>query len=121
MSGLTPYQQEVARLFFSCAAADGFLLAGGGALLASGLTTRPTEDLDFFGERGRSNVLLVHTQFVDAAAERGWKVTTVRESPTFVRLRIEGTETMAVDIAIDAPASELRSMFRVWAAELNEG
>ena len=29
MSGLTPFQAEVARLFFSLPAADGFLLAGG--------------------------------------------------------------------------------------------
>jgi hypothetical protein len=53
MSGLTPFQEDVARLFFSLPASDGFLLAGGGALLATGLSTRPTEDRDFFGERGR--------------------------------------------------------------------
>jgi hypothetical protein len=52
MSGLTNFQADVARLFFSVPASDGFLLSGGGALLVSGLTTRPTEDLDFFGERG---------------------------------------------------------------------
>jgi hypothetical protein len=46
MSGLTDFQIEVARLFFGLPASDGFLLAGGGALLASGLTTRPTHDLD---------------------------------------------------------------------------
>lgn len=45
MSGLTDFQVEVTRLFFSLPASDGFLLAGGGALLASGLTTRPTQDL----------------------------------------------------------------------------
>lgn len=52
MSGLTEFQAEVVQLFFSLPASDGFLLAGGGALLASGLTTRLTEDLDFFGQRG---------------------------------------------------------------------
>ena len=31
---LTPFQLEVARLFFSLPAAQGFLLAGGAALLA---------------------------------------------------------------------------------------
>lgn len=45
MSGLTDFQVEVTRLFFSLPASEGFLLAGGGALLASGLTTRPTQDL----------------------------------------------------------------------------
>jgi len=34
VSGLTDFQIEVARLFFRLPASDGFLLAGGGALLA---------------------------------------------------------------------------------------
>jgi len=47
VSGLTAFQVDVARLFFALPASDGFLLAGGGALLASGLTDRPTHDLEF--------------------------------------------------------------------------
>jgi hypothetical protein len=39
---------EVARLFFALPGSAGFLLAGGAALVAQHLTTRPTEDLDFF-------------------------------------------------------------------------
>ena len=49
---LTAFQIEVAQLFFSLPASDGFLLAGGGALLAQGLTARPTQDLDFFTRPG---------------------------------------------------------------------
>jgi hypothetical protein len=45
---LTDFQIDVAQLFFSLPASGGFLLAGGGALLAQGLTARPTQDLDFF-------------------------------------------------------------------------
>jgi Nucleotidyl transferase AbiEii toxin, Type IV TA system len=45
---LSPFQLEVARLFFALPASQGFLLAGGAALLAQHLTARPTEDLDFF-------------------------------------------------------------------------
>lgn len=45
---LSAFQLEVARLFFALPASDGFLLAGGAALLAQHLTARPTEDLDFF-------------------------------------------------------------------------
>ena len=48
MPDLTDFQLEVTRLFFSLPASKGFLLAGGAALLAQHLTTRPTEDLDFF-------------------------------------------------------------------------
>src|ERR1700728_3150299 len=54
--GLPPFQLEVARMFFALPASQGFLLAGGAALLAQHLTTRPTEDLTFFTtpEHGRS-------------------------------------------------------------------
>jgi hypothetical protein len=45
---LTKFQLEVARLFFSLPASDGFVLAGGAALIAQHLTSRPTQDLDFF-------------------------------------------------------------------------
>jgi hypothetical protein len=45
---LSAFQLEVARLFFTLPASQGFLLAGGAALLAQPLTARPTEDLDFF-------------------------------------------------------------------------
>jgi Nucleotidyl transferase AbiEii toxin, Type IV TA system len=45
---LSGFQLEVARLFFALPASQGFLLAGGAALLAQHLTARPTEDLDFF-------------------------------------------------------------------------
>jgi hypothetical protein len=45
---LTEFQREVARLFFSLPESDGYLLAGGAALVASELTARPTQDLDLF-------------------------------------------------------------------------
>ena len=52
---LSAFQLEVARLFFTLPASQGFLLAGGAALLAQHLTARPTEDLDFFtGPRARA-------------------------------------------------------------------
>ena len=71
-TGLTDFQMEVARLFFELPASEGFLLAGGGALLATGLTSRPTDDLDFFGRRGDNDVPNVAAQLVAALAERGW-------------------------------------------------
>lgn len=49
---LSAFQSEVARLFFALPASQGFLLAGGAALLAQHLTARPTEDLDFFTPPG---------------------------------------------------------------------
>jgi hypothetical protein len=100
--GLTAFQIQVAQLFFTLPASDGFLLAGGAALLAQHLTARPTQDLDFFTGPGRGHVHIAHHQFIDAAAERGWGVTTVRDEPTFVRLITHGTEDLLVDIALDA-------------------
>lgn len=49
--GLSEFQIEPANLFFSLPESAGFLLAGGGALIAQGIVPRPTEDLDFFTAR----------------------------------------------------------------------
>lgn len=104
MTGLTEFQADVARLFFSLPASEGFLLAGGGALLASGLTTRPTEDLDFFGDREHVDIAAARDQFETAVAERGWQSTRVQDGGSFVRLRVTGDDEVIVDLAIDAPA-----------------
>ena len=45
---LTDFQVELARLFFSLPESHGYFLAGGAALAAAELTTRPTKDLDLF-------------------------------------------------------------------------
>jgi hypothetical protein len=100
--GLTAFQVQVAQLFFTLPASDGFLLAGGAALLAQHLTARPTQDLDFFTGPGRGDVHIAHRQFIEAANSRGWTVTTIRDEPTFVRLVIHGTDDLLVDIALDA-------------------
>lgn len=104
LSGLTEFQVEVSRLFFSLPASDGFLLAGGGALLASGLSARPTRDLDFFGEQGRANVGEMRRQFLIAASDNGWKCNVIQSSESFVRIYIVGGEEVLVDIAIDVAA-----------------
>src|SRR5262245_36625170 len=102
MSGLTDFQVEVDRLFFYMHASDVFLLAGGSALLASGLSTRPTHDLDFFGQRGRVDILVARDQLEAAVADRGWTSERVQEGEAFVRLRIAGADELIVDLAIDS-------------------
>jgi hypothetical protein len=42
---LTAFQVELAGIFFTLEAADGYLVAGGAALLASDLIARPTDDV----------------------------------------------------------------------------
>ena len=104
MSGLTAFQVDVARLFFALPASDGFLLAGGGALLASGLTDRPTNDLDFFGAPDHVDVTAARDQSEHAIAERGWRSERLRDSATFVRLHVTGAEELIVEFAIDSAA-----------------
>jgi len=93
VNGLTEFQADVARLFFSLPASEGFLLAGGGALLASGLTTRPTEDLDFFGDRERVDIAEARDQFESEVTERRWESTRVQDGVSFVRPRSTGRAT----------------------------
>ncbi len=72
-SGLSPTQTRVAHVFFSMLESDGFLLAGGAALLAHGLITRPTTDLDFF-TAAAAGVQEAALAFAQVAAEQGWTV-----------------------------------------------
>lgn len=88
---LTAFQVQVAQLFFGPPASDGFLLAGGGgALLAHGLTARPTQDLDSFTRPGAGDVGMARDQLLAAAGEHDWDVEVVQDSDTFCRLLIAG-------------------------------
>ena len=55
---LRPEQREVVRLFFSMPDSDGFVLVGGAALVAPGLTDRPTEDVDIAHDTAASRPLV---------------------------------------------------------------
>ena len=77
-SGLSDSQVELANLFFSLPESAGFLLAGGGALIAQGIVTRPTEDLDFFTSRDVGNVEAASDALTAAVAERGWSAVLIR-------------------------------------------
>lgn len=97
---LTDFQVEVVRLFFTLPEADGYLLAGGAALAATGISTRPTQDLDLFTTR--ADVSSARAALVRAVAARGWSVGTVRETASFCRLVIHGPEDLLVDLAQDS-------------------
>jgi predicted nucleotidyltransferase component of viral defense system len=100
-AGLSAVQLTIAHLFFGLGASEGFVLAGGAALLASELTSRPTEDLDFF--RSASTVTAARDSLESSVRERGWAVTRLRDHDTFVRLRIDASETVLVDLCLDSP------------------
>ena len=100
MPDLTAFQLEVARLFFALPASKGFLLAGGAALLAQHLTTRPTEDLDFFTAPELGHVPAARDALEAAARERGWSTECIHDSDTFCRLVIRSdTGEVLADLA----------------------
>jgi hypothetical protein len=70
-SSITDFQVEVARVFFAMPEAGSFLLAGGLAIAAHGLTERPTEDLDVFTSKA-GDVAVAVEAFTRAVAERQW-------------------------------------------------
>ena len=99
---LTGFQIEVANLFFAVPASEGFLLAGGAALLAQHLTARPTHDLDFFTRPGGGNVGQARDELIAAVRTRGWSVEVVQDNDTFCRLLLHGPEDLLVDLALDS-------------------
>jgi hypothetical protein len=102
--GLTPFQMEVAEAFFALPESRGFLLAGGAALLAQGLTGRPTNDLDLFTSRGGPDVPVARDALRDAVTRRGWTVSIVRDHETFCRVVVgDGAgRNVLVDLALDS-------------------
>ncbi len=99
---ITQFQAEVARLFFALPEARSFLLAGGLALLAQGMSVRPTEDMDAFTSLP-GDVQRASEAFQAAADDHGWRVVMQHSTDTFVRLQVEGSEALLVDLALDSP------------------
>ncbi len=101
---LSAFQQEVARMFFSLPASEGFLLAGGAALLAQHLTARPTEDLDFFTTPEHGHVPAARDALETEARRRGWTTERIHDSDTFCRMVVRGGDAgVLVDLAVNAP------------------
>ncbi|MGI5220593.1 nucleotidyl transferase AbiEii/AbiGii toxin family protein [Nocardia sp. CA-290969] len=108
---LTKFQIEVARAFFQLKESVGFVVSGGAALLAAGLITRPTEDLDLFTHAPTDSVLPAKESFLESAGVHGWDVSVIREYPTFCRLVVLGRdEEVLVDLAVDSPPADPPTM-----------
>lgn len=108
MSPLESEQLEIARTLFGLRAAEGFVLAGGSALLARGAIDRPTRDVDAFipahpGDPP-GDVRPLTAELTDALGEDRWNVTTVRSHVTFTRLvATRGDISVEIDLAVDSP------------------
>jgi hypothetical protein len=101
---LTPFQIDLANTFFDLPQSAGFLLAGGGALIAQGIVRRETEDLDLFASRATGDVSAAGEALAAVADERGWVVEVIRTGPEFRRLKIaRGDDEVYVDLSIDSP------------------
>lgn len=121
---LTRFQLDVAQMFFSLPASAGFLLAGGGALAAQHLTTRPTRDLDFFTGPGRGDVpaaRLCTAQRFDQSRLLAWAAEVDAGFSTAVFADMTGALSRFGDDELPVGPDEvgpLRDFFTVWAADL---
>lgn len=104
MPELTDFQLEVARLFFALPASNGFLLAGGAALLAQHLTTRPTMTLISLPLRTAAMFQGHVTRWKRPPGDRGWRTERIHDSDTFCRLIVRSDMAeVLVDLAVNAP------------------
>jgi hypothetical protein len=99
---LSALQERVAGVVVSLPEADGLAVAGGAALVASGVVDRATRDLDFFGASG-DDVDRLRPAVERALIAAGLEVSREREAYGFVRLIVtDGDDSTEVDLAADA-------------------
>lgn len=103
-SALTDLQRAVLGLFFGLPESEGFVLAGGAGLVASGLTDRPTQDVDLFGSDLTTGIAVAADALEAACVERGWTIERIRDATTFRRLVVRRPDDeLLVDLAVDSP------------------
>jgi hypothetical protein len=79
MSGPDAFQTDVARLALGATDEHGFALAGGHALIAHGIVSRPTEDVDLFTDA--DGAVQVAAQLVERAlTDAGFDVDVIVET-----------------------------------------
>lgn len=118
---LSDLQQEILRILAELGESDDFALAGGAAIIVSGIADRPTNDLDFFTEHPKTVAALLDA--AQAALEHaGFEVTRLAAGSTFARLRVVSPDEVTyVDLASDArmlPARSTDTGFMLAEAEL---
>lgn len=101
---LAEAQRELLRCFFDLPESKGFLLAGGAALVASGLSERFTQDVDLFGGDLSTGISSAADALEATCLDRAWRVDRIQDSPTFCRMTVctQAGEVM-VDLAVDSP------------------
>lgn len=99
---LTGLQERVWGILSGLPEASGFVLAGGAALILTGVVQRVSDDLDIFGKFPATV-----TDFAEAAVQalnsQGLTATLERQGPTYARLAVtDGADSTWVDFASDA-------------------
>lgn len=98
---LTELQQQVRAIAGGLPGSYGVALAGGAALIVSGVVQRGTGDLDFFMPHPSPVTAIVETLTQELAAA-GLAVTQIGAEETFARLRIESdSDVTHIDVATD--------------------
>lgn len=103
--GLEGFQAEVAQVALLAIGAKGFALAGAGALVAHGLITRPTADLDLFsptaGGPGQVSALL-QAALTDAGYHVDVLEPAEQHDGEFLRLQVhQDQHVLDIDVARD--------------------
>jgi len=95
----SPLQARVAWLVADLTESSGFVLAGGGALVAQGDVERTTRDLDYFATRPEQ-VLELLPVLEQTLRDAGLRVDTVRSAEGFARLLVtDGEASTDIDLA----------------------
>lgn len=91
--------RQLIRIGLATLADRGFVLAGGYALAAHGVGSRPSEDVDLFTDRLDCDFDAATTELAAAYRAAGRQVDVVRRAPEFVRLVV--SRRTSVDLARD--------------------
>ncbi len=97
---LTPAQRKVASVLASTLAGDGFVLAGGSALNALGLSDRVSEDIDAFSASCR-DISEAGARVAAAFEAEGWTVRLDRDAATFCRLVVSTGRRRRTEVVVE--------------------
>lgn len=102
---MTPFHARLARIALTALEPYGFVLAGGYAIALHGIGDRPSEDLDLFAIPGDLAAFdTARRTLIEAFGAAGLAVNTVREGPSYGRLRVSDPATddcSEIDLSVD--------------------
>jgi len=100
--GLSDIQLEFCRLFRSLPSSSGFILVGGAGLLLTGVSERPTKDLDFVTAATHADLFTTVDELRSLIVSKGWAMREIQIDQSFCRLEIVGRESMILDLSVDS-------------------